>query len=259
MEKAIELIKSSGNKWVLDNVILFVKSGSRAYGLDNEDSDYDYKAICIPPIGYHLGLKTFKTMHLSTGNNDSRNESDDIDVSIYSLQEFARLAHKGNPNVLEMLYVDTDDILYATHEGQQLGLNRELFLSNKIENSFGGYAISSMKYLQRALGVEEDEASKRIQNALRVYDMGIEAFYQGEFSTKRPNRDYLMRVREGLHSAEQGKEVLELKENKFKKARGASILPDKPDLDKIDDLLVKLTMNHLKLMNKEDYFRTSFR
>lgn len=249
MEKAIELIKSSGNKWLLDNIILFVRSGSRAYGLESKDSDYDYKLVCIPPVEYHLGLKNFKTMHLSTGANDSKNESDDIDVSIYSLQEFARLAHKGNPNVLEMLFVDTDDILYATHEGQQLGLNRGLFLSNKIEKSFGGYAMSSMKYLQRALDIDEEEASKKIQNALRVYDMGIEAFYQGGFSTKRPNREYLLRVRNGLHSAEQGKEVLELKEKKFKKARGTSVLPENPDLKEIDKLLVQLTMNHLKLMN----------
>ena len=258
MEKAIELIKSSGNKWVLDNIILFVRSGSRAYGLASEESDYDYKAICIPPVEYHLGLKNFKTMHLSTGDNDSKNASDDIDVSIYSLQEFARLASKGNPNVLELLYVDMDDILYATHEGQQLGLNRGLFLSNKIENSFGGYAMSSMKYLERALGVEEDEASKKIQNALRVYDMGIEAFYQGGFSTKRPNRDYLLKVRNGLHSAEQGKEVLNRKEKQFKEARKTSILPENVNTSDIDDLLIKLTMNHLGLVKKSDYFRASF-
>lgn len=259
MQKAIDLIESSGNKWVLDNIILFVRSGSRAYGLDEEDSDYDYKVVCIPPVEYHLGLKNFKTMHLSTGDNNSKNESDDIDVSIYSLQEFARLAQKGNPNVLEMLYVDSEDIPYATHEGLQLGLNRDLFLTNQIENSFGGYAMSSMKYLQRALGVEEKEASKKIQNALRIYDMAIEAFYQGGFSTKRPNRDYLLEVRNGLHTAEQGKEVLELKEKSFRKARGTSILPDKPNLKKIDDLLIQLTMNHLKLMNKEDYFKTPFK
>ena len=37
------------------SIILLCLTGSRLYGIDNIDSDYDYKGICIPPIKYFFG------------------------------------------------------------------------------------------------------------------------------------------------------------------------------------------------------------
>ena len=42
-------------KEVETNTILLCLTGSRLYGIDNIDSDYDYKGICIPPLKYFFG------------------------------------------------------------------------------------------------------------------------------------------------------------------------------------------------------------
>ena len=42
------------------NTILLCLTGSRLYGIDNADSDYDYKGICIPPVKYFFGTSSFE-------------------------------------------------------------------------------------------------------------------------------------------------------------------------------------------------------
>lgn len=45
--------------WIRERMILLANTGSFAYGTNTEESDRDYKGICIPPIEYMLGLKHF--------------------------------------------------------------------------------------------------------------------------------------------------------------------------------------------------------
>ena len=73
--------------------ILKVVAGSRAYGTNTEDSDYDYRGICIQPKKYLLGLDKFE-----------QHEEKEPDTVIYSLEKFVRLALQNNPNILEILF-----------------------------------------------------------------------------------------------------------------------------------------------------------
>jgi len=43
-----------------NGMILFCKSGSHAYGLNIENSDLDYKGICIAPKRFYITFKTFE-------------------------------------------------------------------------------------------------------------------------------------------------------------------------------------------------------
>ncbi|CAG0927045.1 hypothetical protein TFLX_00316 [Thermoflexales bacterium] len=119
------------------NLILKVISGSRAYGLDQPDSDTDTRAVCIPPIEYLLGLKTFEQHENATG-----------DHVIFALAKFVRLALQGNPNIIEVLYTDPADVLFADRFGERLLATREIFLSRHVGETFSRYAIAQLRRME---------------------------------------------------------------------------------------------------------------
>jgi uncharacterized protein len=116
------------------HLILKVLSGSRAYGLDQPDSDIDTRGVCIPPIEYHLGLRTFDQHENETG-----------DHVVFALAKFVRLALQGNPNLIEVLYTDPADVLFMNSFGERLLAARDLFLSRRVGETFSRYAIAQLR------------------------------------------------------------------------------------------------------------------
>ena len=71
--------------------------GSRLYGLHTEDSDHDYRAVHMTPLGDVL---------LGTGGDKNTHTQDDEgnDVTSYELRHFVKLVMGGNPTMMEMLF-----------------------------------------------------------------------------------------------------------------------------------------------------------
>lgn len=118
-----------------DQLILRVLAGSRAYGLDSPTSDHDSRGICIPPKAALLGLETFE-----------QHQDEKGDQVVFGLTKFVRLALEGNPNLIETLF--TEDILFVNEFGQRLLDNRRLFLSRRVAERFGHYALSQLRRLE---------------------------------------------------------------------------------------------------------------
>ena len=82
--------------------------------------------------------------------------------------------------------------------------------------------------------------SKNLMHTLRLLDMAGEIAREGVLRIRRPNRDYLLRVRSGEFDYEElvarAEEQLRDVEEAFK----ASSLPDRPDRDRINALLVQI-------------------
>jgi hypothetical protein len=116
------------------NLLLRVRSGSRAYGLDTPQSDVDSRGVCVPPRRFLLGLSTFE-----------QHESEGGDHVVYALAKFARLALEGNPNLIETLFTEPPDILHLHPLGERLFEARRLFLSRRVGQRFGGYATAQLK------------------------------------------------------------------------------------------------------------------
>lgn len=55
---------------------------------------------------------------------------------------------QGNPNALELLFVDFDDIIYSNEIGNSLLNIRDLFISKKCKHTFSGYAASQLKRIK---------------------------------------------------------------------------------------------------------------
>lgn len=245
-----ELLIGRGKPWLKDRTILLVESGSKAYGTSLPTSDSDYKGVCIPPEEYYFGFKRFE--HYQTdGSKHVPNTSEDVDITIYSLKKFAWLARQGNPNILEMLFMDESNMVECSPEARELLKHKQLFLTNKIANSFGGFATQHKTRLEKGLSQRQGLVelygydTKTVMHAVRVYEMGIEAFTSGTFSTKRSNAEELKDIRKGKYTLAEALELLNTKNEEFGKAKLSSVLPPESDDAKIEELLVGLTRPYL--------------
>lgn len=116
-----------------------VRHGSHAYGLNVATSDLDVKGVCIEPRAYHLGFLNNFEQHEHMGS-----KSDGIDKVIYSLKKFAKLAADCNPNIIEILHVDEEDVLKIDEFGEQLRAVRDEFISRRAKATFSGYALGQL-------------------------------------------------------------------------------------------------------------------
>lgn len=124
------------------HTILLVRGGSHAYGTSVPSSDLDLRGVCIEPIDHMIGfLHNFEKQERSA-NNDSHDEV------IYSLRKFAKLAADCNPNVIEILFIENEDVLVCTPFGRELIDVRDAFLSKKARFTFSGYAFSQLKRIK---------------------------------------------------------------------------------------------------------------
>jgi predicted nucleotidyltransferase len=133
------------------SVILLSLAGSRSYGTFNEDSDYDYKGILIPPQDFILSPFKFFEQTMWKGEGETGRVSEKIgkaeadeEGTIFGIRKFVKLAASANPNVIETLFVDEKHIVHQTDEGKELRKNRELFLSQRACKTFTGYASSQL-------------------------------------------------------------------------------------------------------------------
>lgn len=107
-------------------------SGSKAYGLDTAASDTDIRGVFVLPQDQYYGLNYVE--QLSNARNDE---------VYYELRRFVELLSKNNPNMLELLDMPSDCILYRH---PLYGRFRpELFLSRLCRHTFAGYALTQVK------------------------------------------------------------------------------------------------------------------
>ncbi|PAF38476.1 hypothetical protein CHH58_03310 [Terribacillus saccharophilus] len=234
--------------WLEERTIILAPTGSYAYGTNTEDSDKDYKGICIPPVSYFLGLESFNEYNSSGGKN-FKNTKDDIDINIIHITKFVKDAMLGVPNNIEILFLYKDQYLKITEPGQQLIENRHLFLSKAIQKKFGGYANSQIQKLKKRNVSRSGRKdlidvygydTKFFMHSVKLLTSAIEILETGDFSTYRPNRSFLLDCRNGTYTFDEAEELIESLDNDLKQAAEHSALPEKPDYNAINQLLVRI-------------------
>jgi len=125
-------------------VLLKIRTGSHLYGTTTEKSDEDFIGVFMPNPEDLLGINRAEDFDLSTkkSNNTRRNNKDDVDTTYYSIQKYIRLLLQNNPNILETLFVSEENIIFMDASIQELFLNYDKFVSQRVFKSFGGYAYS---------------------------------------------------------------------------------------------------------------------
>jgi uncharacterized protein len=231
--------------------------GSTIHGLELEGTDdRDEMGICIEPPEHVIGLQHFETWVYRTKPEGVRSEAGDLDLVVHSLRKFARLALKGNPTVLLLLYVDPQALLLRTTLGDELQALAPAFASRQAGKAFLGY-LSAQK--QRLLGergqlrvnrpelVEEHGYdTKYAMHMLRLGYQGRELLQTGWISLpmREHERVRVFDVRRGeVPFNEVLTEIGEL-ERELDDLLETSPLPPQPDRRTVDDFLVRAYRQH---------------
>lgn len=122
--------------------ILEIRHGSHLYGTNTPESDEDFVGVFMPSIDYVFGLKSVQEVDLGTVNKgqDGKNTKDATDRKLYEFRKFLKLCLDNNPNILEVLFVNRENIVHIESAGETLLSLRDCFPSKLCIPKFIGYA-----------------------------------------------------------------------------------------------------------------------
>jgi len=112
--------------------------GSRAYGTNYEESDYDKAGVMIPGEEYFFGFDKFEQFQ----------EYPDEDKVIYDIRKALRLITDNNPNMMDLLYVPERCVVKSTSYWDKIRDSKDLFLSKRCRYTFSGYAIAQLNRIK---------------------------------------------------------------------------------------------------------------
>ena len=97
-------------------VVYACESGSRAWGFESQDSDYDVRFIYVRPAAWYLRIVPGRDVV-------ERPISDELDISGWDMRKALHLFRKSNPPLLEWLQ---SPIVYREHEAVVSRLRAEI-------------------------------------------------------------------------------------------------------------------------------------
>ena len=145
------------------HTIFLTLAGSHAHGTARVGSDVDLRGVCVAPLELRLSLfRSFEQddsplagelwnrvlpcieRHpTAAGSLSTRTES-----VIFDVAKFVALAAAANPNALELLFTDECDWLLETPAWRRLHRARHAFLSQKVQQTYLGYAMAQLKRIK---------------------------------------------------------------------------------------------------------------
>jgi predicted nucleotidyltransferase len=211
-----------------EHVIYRCIVGSRAYGLDNDESDTDRRGIYLPPADLHWSLFGVP----------EQLENPQTEEVYWELQKFLVLALKANPNILECLY--TPLVEHASPLAEELRGLRQHFLSKLVYQTYNGYVASQFKKLQQDLRNKGQVKPKHIMHLIRLLLAGIETLRTGTVPVDvGEHRERLLAIRNSQVPFEEADRWrLEL-HREFEAAYATTPLPDRPDYERANAFLLK--------------------
>ena len=235
--------------------------GSTVHGLHHGgQDDRDEMAVFVEPPEYLLGLARargireglfgFEHYIERTQPEGARSGPGDLDLVAYSLRKYVRLALKGHPTILLLLFVPDELVLVKTERGEELRELRPALLSRRAGRGYLGY-LQGQK--ERLLGVRGQKRvnrpelieahgydTKYAMHAARLGYQGVVLLETGWLTLPmpEPERSRVMAIRTGELTFEEAVAEIEEVEQRLAAALERSPLPDRPDRDEVDRFLV---------------------
>ncbi|SKW03899.1 nucleotidyltransferase domain-containing protein [Mycobacteroides abscessus] len=238
-----------------ENTILRGQVGSGLHGVTTGADDRDEMGICIEPPEAVIGLEKFEQYIYRTQPDGARSGPGDLDLCVYSLRKWTRLAAEGNPSVLLMLWIPDDELTVKTQLGVELQAASELFVTKQAGRKFLGYLNSQREGLEgthhrhtnRPELIEQyGFDTKYAYHALRLGMQGIQLLVEGKLHLPmvKAHRDALLRVRRGETSLPDVKGWLAYLTWSLEHSISTASLPDGPDWVRINTWLVDMYQRH---------------
>ena len=227
-QNAGQLPDMLGEYNLFDRVIFRCVIGSRAYGLEHEESDTDRRGVYLPPAHLHWSL---------FGVPDQL-DNPDTQETYWEIQKFIVLALKANPNILECLY--SPIVEHATDLARELLDIRHIFLSKMVYQTYSGYVMSQFKKLQTELRNRGAVKWKHVMHLIRLLLSGITVLNEGFVPVRvEEYRDKLLAIKRGEVLFDEI-EAWRLQLHKdFDAAFESTSLPERPDYERANAFLLK--------------------
>ncbi|QDU44653.1 putative nucleotidyltransferase [Symmachiella dynata] len=214
---------------LFERVIFRCVIGSRAYGLDDEQSDIDYRGFYLPPADLQWSLYGVP----------EQLECEETQEAYWEIQKFLILALKANPNVLECLY--TPLVEKATPLAEELLDMRSIFLTRLVYQTYNGYVMSQFKKMQADIRNHGKVKWKHVMHLIRLLISGISVLRHGFVPVKvEEYREELLSIKRGEVAWEETEKWRLSLHAEFDKALAETKLPDRPDYSKANDYLIKV-------------------
>jgi len=149
-------------KFIEENLLYEIIGGSFAYGVNNEDSDYDIVSIFMDKhsdlypqnYGYVLGFDTqtgrLENKEFKGEKNRIIHKDREVEGEWRALTRFFQLAGlKGSPNLVEILFVRQQNIKYIHPAFYQIKDNASKFISMRTFHAFKGYMHSQFHRIRK--------------------------------------------------------------------------------------------------------------
>ena len=203
--------------------------GSRAQGLDDDQSDTDLRGAYLPPA----------RLHWSFDGVPEQLEDDATQTTLWELQKFLRLALKANPNVLECLWSPL--VEHAAPVGEELRERRAMFLSRVAHQTFGGYATAQFRKLSNTIARGEPAKPKHVMHLLRLLLTGVDLLRTGELTVRvaDEHRDRLLAIKRGDYDPAEAEAWRLWLHEQLDAALAKSPLPESPDVAAANDFLLR--------------------
>jgi len=218
-----------GSAFDLESCIIYrCVTGSRAYGLDTDESDTDRRGVYLAPAELQWSLFGAPEQF-----------EDNADQSCYwELQKFIIMALRANPNILECVYSPIVEKMTAL--GEELVAMRQQFLSQMIFQTFNGYAMSQFKKIEQDLRNSGEIKWKHAMHLLRLLLTGAATLREGRVPVRvESHRGRLLAVKRGDVPWTDVNTWRQELHHDFERALAETKLPERPDYEAANRFLIK--------------------
>jgi hypothetical protein len=234
--------------------ILRAEVGSGVHGTSVSGyDDRDEMGVCIEPADAVIGFNKFEQYEWHTawereGGRKNRSGHGDLDITVYSLRKWMRLAAGGNPSVLVLLFAPEEKIEEISIAGRELRDDMTPYIvSRKAGDRFAGYLHAQRKGLLSHDGKGRDVTrpeliekfgfdTKFAGHMVRLGIQGVELLMTGKLTLPMPERyrELVKDIRRGEYSMQDCLDMAEELEAEIRGLMASSTLRPQPDWDRIN-------------------------
>lgn len=236
---------------IVPGTILRAVVGSQAHGATSEASqgDRDEMGVFVEHPSAVCGLESNDHVLWRSKPHGVRSEAGDLDLTMYSLRKFCRLAVSGNPSILMLLWLP--EYLVQTKLGKNLVDLREAFVSKEAGERFLGYLVSQKQKMlgEKAHTVNRPDLvaahgydTKFAMHAVRLGLEGIQYLKEHRLEYPSPHVALLRDIRNGVVSETECIKIIEDTEQRLRDS--IYLCPHIANTPKVQDFLVRAHFEH---------------
>ena len=249
--KIMEMLERRDIAWL--DVVRIVEVGSSAHGISVPETGDDLDVTVVRMETYRelvVGNPKRQSMMIRTAPEGVRSQAGDIDLNVYTLRKFARLAANGNPSILAAIFSPLN------HHAGSITFSRlgELVTSKRAGAAFLGYMGEQIKRWTGEKGQKNVNRPELVEaygfdtkyaaHVIRLGLEGIEYMRTGQFTMPMPEhrRNLIIGIRTGLHSEVEVLDWADQIKSRLKLNIEASQLPERVDMAHVDDWVLQAYM-----------------